>query len=304
MKIYAILFFIVLTFAYCLGQQPQKTMDNDYGFLGFVYSSCRDQATMNSEFKMMKDKGARHVRMYGACDDVNFLAMILNAAGPLDLGVIATIWFGYNGDDSWKERETLVIDTIKTHPYAYLVVAVSFGNEELFDGDITPERMIAEFKTIRSRLAPLKIPVTTAEQTSKYEPDVAKAVDIILDNAHPYFADDATTGANAWPFISSALSYFNTTVPGKKVVVTETGWPSTMSTSPYWQPSSPNCVTSLASETDYWNMMSSHCPDWKARNMGYFVFCFNADCTNLATGWGVFNNDESAKFDFVGLTAC
>jgi len=267
-------------------------------FLGFTYSSCSNQNTMNKDFALMKTLGARHVRMYGDCDGVNYLEMFLNAAGPQDLGVLATIWFGYDGTDQWKTRETSIINTTLNHPYGYLVVAISVGNEELFDNTISASALIGEFQHIHNRLGSVKIPVSTSELTFKYENDVANAADIILDNCHPYFATDASTGDAAWPDVSSDMKHFKSVVPNKKIVITETGWPSVVSS---WKPNSPRCVTDLKNEQAYWTLMADHCPDFKAWNIGYFAFCFNEDCM---TGWGVVNDNDKPKFTWVEKTAC
>ncbi|PRP88527.1 hypothetical protein PROFUN_02938 [Planoprotostelium fungivorum] len=247
---------------------------NDYGFLGFTYASC---GNANNDLAKMRQWGARHVRMYGWCDDnQNWLSEVLDAAGDNGLGVIPMIWFGYdeNTINDARRKEDVVVNTIKSHRYGKNVVAISVGNELLFDNTIGEDQLIQTIQRVKSSLSDFNIPVGTSEMPYKMTDNVASHEDLLMANILPYFADDATDGGNAWNDMTYDMDKSRKQTSGK-FMITETYWAWKLND---WKPHSGNAVTSIDSMQNFWNMMSNHCDDWKQWNAGYFAYCFNDDC--------------------------
>jgi len=273
-------------------------MANDYGFLGFTYSSCGDANTAKRDLAKMKSLGARHVRMYGWCND-QWLGYVLEAAGQTGLGVIPIVWFGYSQQEynDAKRKETLLVNTIKSHRYGNHVVAVSVGNELLFDGALSEDQLIATVKRVRASLSSMRIPVGTSEMPYKMTSHVASNEDLRMANILPYFANDATDGGSAWKDMIGDIDKSRNLAGNKKFVLIETYWAWKLNE---WKPHSGRAVTSLQSMQNFWNMLSNHCPDWKNWNAGYFAYCFNDDCMD---GLGITDGNKP-RIQWAPKTSC
>jgi exo-beta-1,3-glucanase (GH17 family) len=260
----------------------RKSLNNDYGFLGFTYSSCKDDAGTLADFKLMKKLGARHVRMYGTCGN-NWLSTLLDSAGATDLGVVAMIWYGYDNTtiDNEPALENQIVNITKTHKYRNNVVAIAVGNEELFDQTISADQLIQAMARVRSKLQGYNVPVSTSELSCCLPNNVVQATDVVMTNILPYFATDATQGKHAWKDVLPDVNKYRSIDLSKKFLITETYWAWKLND---WKPNSPNCSTSLQDMEDYWALLTHHCPDFKSWNAGYFAYCFNEDCM---TGFGI-----------------
>ena len=84
---------------------------------------------------MKSQFNARYVRMYGTCDDNGaYLNNLVTAAYSVGLGIHATIWFGFDGDDSWMGKRDQLVNVIRTNPLAkYVIRTVDVGSEPLYD---------------------------------------------------------------------------------------------------------------------------------------------------------------------------
>lgn len=85
--------------------------------MGFSYdiSACQSQKTLNREFlDARKTFNSRYIRLYGTCDEAGYYDKVITAAWNAGLGVQALIWFGFDGDDSWKARKTELFKSLTT----------------------------------------------------------------------------------------------------------------------------------------------------------------------------------------------
>lgn len=78
----------------------------------------------------------------------------------------------------------------------------------------------------KSQLADLQIPVTVSELAAGYmmrggAQDVLDAVDLISAHMLPFFAQDATTGDEAWPNVQNDMDWFMQHGRGKKIYFDE-----------------------------------------------------------------------------------
>lgn len=105
--------------------------ESEYAFLGFSYeiSACQSQKTLNREFLDARNRfNSRYIRLYGACDTPGYYDKVIEAAWNAGLGVHALIWFGFDGDDSWKGRKKDLFKSLTTNPKAKFVTrGVQFG---------------------------------------------------------------------------------------------------------------------------------------------------------------------------------
>lgn len=182
---------------------------------------CKTPEQVDADFALFaKDHGV--VRLYGVdCDQVaNAYAAAKKYGNKLFLGIydigsvsqaVSTIAEGVKND--WA-----IVDT------------VSVGNELVNSGAASVPQVLAAVGQARSalRAAGYQGPVVTVDTfvAATSNPDLCNQSDYCAVNVHPFF--DANTGApQAGKFVTDAVARLRAKLAdsGKRIVVTETGWP-------------------------------------------------------------------------------
>ncbi|KAI0266830.1 glycoside hydrolase superfamily [Gloeopeniophorella convolvens] len=284
---------------------------DEYAFLGFSYevTACQSLSQLQKEFADIRNNyNGRYVRLYGACDRNGFYNDVVTAAWDNTLGVHALVWFGFDGDDKWKDRRDTLFATLHTNPKAkYVTRVVQFGSEPLFDSVLSPADLTSQVKSAKQTLSNLGIPVTVSELAYGYQShggaqDVLDAIDSINIHMLPFFAGSASTGAKAWPLVQADLNFFIKHGKGKKMYFDENGWPSVESDGV--QANSPHAVANVANEQAYYNLLDDHCTDLKAvvgGGIGWFAHIYSDD---QEPGYGIHSASGKPKFHFAPKTQC
>ncbi|KAF9049223.1 hypothetical protein BDZ89DRAFT_940936 [Hymenopellis radicata] len=285
--------------------------NQEYGFVGFSYAidACQDIATLKREFKDIRyNFNGRYVRLYGACDRSNFYDDVVNAAWEAGLGVHALIWFGFDGGNAWQARKDHLVSTLYNNPKAKFVTRViQFGSEPLFDYAMEANALASQVWALKSKIAPLGIAVTISELAYGFQerggaPEVMKAIDVIDGHMLPFFSYQASTASNSWPLIQNDLNWFIAHGQGKKIYLTENGWPSQQTA--VLRPNNPHAVANTANEQAYFNLLDSKCSYFKSvpgGGVGWFAHLYS-DRQQL--GYGIYNGNGQLKFPFKPRTSC
>ncbi len=190
-----------------------------------------------------------------------------------------------------KEKNTKEIKSLITLAIAGKVDIAAIGNEVLHRGEISEEELLHYIKMVRDAL-PDSIPVGYVDAYYQYldRPALVDACDVILTNCYPFWE-----GADN----SYALSYLNRMVEltklvsnGKKVIITETGWPTKGEKVEVAVPSNLNAMKYFISVQEWAKSkkvelfyFSSFDETWKATQEG-----------EVGTGWGIWDKNEEFKF--------
>ncbi|KNE97642.1 hypothetical protein PSTG_09048 [Puccinia striiformis f. sp. tritici PST-78] len=278
---------------------PQQ---KEFSWLGFSYdvSDCPSRDEMTSTFGWMRRaKRARYVRLYGGCDNANFDNDVIEAAAQsAGVGIYALIWFGFDNDDKWKGRKERLLQAIKDNPKApYVIRAVTCGSEPLFDQVLPVEGLVAQIQDLKQQLSPFGIQVTLSEMPAGYQahndtPEIFEAVDFVSLHSFGFFEQNATTADNAQISIRRDVRYGLEHGRGKKVVITQTGWPSNTDV---WKANSPNAIASIEQETLYFQMLDRQCRFFKTNRISWFSHVYN-DAT--LPGWGIMYGNGTEKINF------
>ncbi|KAH9978549.1 glycoside hydrolase superfamily [Lactifluus volemus] len=283
----------------------------EYAFVGFSYevTACQSLSQLQKDFADMRNTfHSRYVRIYGACDNNGFFDDVITAAWDNTLGVHALVWFGFDGSNKWMARRDSLFGTLHSNPKAVFVTrGVQFGSEPLFDGVLSPSQLTQQVLAAKSNLSSLGIPVTVSELAYGYQerggaPNVLAAVDYINIHILPFFAQNATTGDQAWPNVLNDLDWFTRFGNGKKMYFDENGWPSVTSSSV--KPNGPNAVASISSEHAYFNLLDQHCGDLKnvvGGGVGWFAHIYS---DSQEPGYGIYNTAGKIKFPFAPRISC
>ncbi|KAF9033700.1 hypothetical protein BDZ89DRAFT_947653 [Hymenopellis radicata] len=286
-------------------------MSDEYAFVGFSYevTACQSLRQLRREFLDIRNTfGGRYVRLYGVCDNTGFYDNIVTAAWEAGLGVHALIWFGFDGTDEWIGRRDSLLATLHSNPRAKFVTRVlQFGSEPLYDGVLDPDDLAAQVVAAKRNLSDLGIPVTISEMAYGYQErggaqSILDAIDLIDAHMLPFFSQQASTANNSWPDVMNDLNWFLDHGEGKKIYLSENGWPSV--TSEGVQPNSPDAVANVQNEADYYALLDSKCSFFKTvqgGGVGWFAHIYS---DSQEPGYGIYNTKGSLKFDFSPRTAC
>ncbi|KAF8622003.1 hypothetical protein AX15_007357 [Amanita polypyramis BW_CC] len=285
---------------------------SEYAFMGFSYevSACQSLQQLKSAFKDIRNRfRGRYVRLYGACDRNGFYNDVVEAAWEAGIGVHSLIWFGFDGGNEWERRKNELFSILHSNPKAKFVTrAVQFGSEPLFDEVIDPNELARQVNDAKANLAPLGIPVTVSDLAYSYQHSWYSGAKQVLDNidlvdAHmlPFFSSQASVARNSWPLVMNDLNWFLRNAGGKKIYLSENGWPSV--TSSGVQPNSPNAVANVQNEHDYFTLLDEHCSDFKHMEggVGWFAHIYSDD---QEPGYGIYNQGGELKFQFSPKTSC
>jgi len=264
---------------------------------------------LKTDFKNIRTKfKGRYVRLYGACDNAGFYDDIVEAAWTAGLGVHALIWFGFDGGDEWITRRDSLFKTLHSNPKAKFVTrVVQFGSEPLFDGVLSPDALAGQVWYARDQLKGLGIQVTVSDLAWSYQenggaPQVIDAVNFVDVHMLPFFSQEASTASKAWPLVLDDLDWFVNNVHGKKIYLTENGWPS--KTYQGVEPNSPKAVANVQNEAAYFKLLDSKCSYFKTvpgGGVGWFAHIYSDD---MEPGYGIYGTNGKLKFAFAPKTSC
>lgn len=171
------------------------------------------------------------------------------------------------------------------------VIRLIVGNEVALRGDIPLPSLIAYLDQVR---AAVEQPVSTAEPWHVWlrHPELADHVDYLAVHMLPYW--EGISAEASIDYIDARLAELEAAFPGKKIILTEVGWPSNGRTREAAVASEANEAMFLrrflarASERGYvYYLMEAFDQPWKAQSEG-----------SVGAYWGVWNVHREAKFPF------
>lgn len=226
------------------------------------------------------------VRTYSA---LGAAALVPDLAEAARIRVMAGAWVGA---DTVRTRKELGALTRMARSSAS-VWRVLVGNEVLLRGDITPADLIGHLREVKSRVA---VPVSTAEPWHiwlKY-PELARETDFIAAHILPYWEGVPAGQAVAYTF--RRLAELQAAFPGKRIVLSEIGWPSA-------GPTVGGAVASPANQALY---IRGFVVEAARRGTDYILIeAFDQPWKQAVEGragayWGLFDADRRPKFAFAG----
>ncbi|OAR05981.1 hypothetical protein LLEC1_01315 [Akanthomyces lecanii] len=181
---------------------------------------CKTQKDIDDDMEQMAGKYSV-IRVYGTdCDQV---PMMYRAAKIKGTKLFLGIW----EPSAVKDEANKIIAGINGD--WDMVHTVSVGNELVNSGQASPRDIVAAVKSARSmlRAAGYQGPVVTVDtfMAVQAHPELCDASDYCAMNAHPFF-DSTTTASQAGRWLVNIIDRVKSTLSGsKRIVITETGWP-------------------------------------------------------------------------------
>jgi exo-beta-1,3-glucanase (GH17 family) len=203
---------------------------------------------------------------------------------------IKTLVGAWLGDDMEKNEEEIE-GLIKLAKAGYVDVA-AVGNEVLYRKDLTEDQLLSYIQRVKDALAGDNIPVGYVDAYYEFEikPKITEICDVILANCYPFWE-----GCHADYAILYMKDMYRRTVKaakGKKVIITETGWPSEGQNLYGAHPGKESAMRYFMN-TQYWSAsedidifyFSSFDEAWKTGAEG-----------DVGAYWGIWDKDHNLKF--------
>lgn len=198
-------------------------------------SQCKTSSTINSEFSFLASQGYGIVRVYDIGCDVGQIA---TAAAAHNLKVFA----GINTITNVASDVAKLISML-TNNFG-VVDTINIGNEVVNQGAGAASDVVNALSVARPLLtaAGFKGNIVTVDTFNQHiaHPELCQASDYCAANAHAFF-DSTQTGSTAGTWLAGTYGNLMQGAGGKRVVITESGWP-------YQGQANGNAVPSIANQ--------------------------------------------------------
>ncbi|MDW7645823.1 MAG: glycosyltransferase [Desulfuromonadales bacterium] len=203
------------------------------------------------------------------------------------INVALGAWLDEDLDRNAQEVSRL----LKVASQAHNVVRIIVGNEVLLRGNLSVQELASHLEHVRSLT---DIPVSTAEPWHVWidHPEIANHVDYIAVHMLPYW--EGVPVDRAVDYVVERMHELKRHFPGKRIVITEVGWPSNGRTIKQAVASESNQAAFLrrflarATAEDYiYYVMEAFDQPWKKELEG-----------SVGAYWGVYDNKREPKFTF------
>jgi exo-beta-1,3-glucanase (GH17 family) len=193
----------------------------------YTPNGCRSDQDVAQDFDKMKQFGV--VRIYGmSCNQV---PLAVKNAKRLNQKILAGIWLTTRGgsEDIDAYIQTL-FQAVRDNGGSWDIIAgVSVENERVNDRDETVSAVVDAVNRARAGLkkSGFNGPVAAVETAPAIldNPAICEASDVVMANIHPFF-DNHVNAEGAGQFVKDQVSLIKNKCGNKRVIVTESGWPS------------------------------------------------------------------------------
>lgn len=226
---------------------------------------------------------SKWVRSFSCTEGNEFIP---KAAHEKGLKTMVGAWIDSNKANNEEEIKALISLAQK----GYVDMAV-VGNEVLLRNDLTKQELIHYIRQVKKALPNIPVGYVDAYFQFKEHTDLVDACDVILANCYPFWEGCAIDQASG--YLKQMYTVAKEAAKGKKVIITETGWPDQGSMNEQAQPSTENAIRYFVNmqnwaqqeniETFYF---SSFDESWKVRHEG-----------DVGQAWGLWNKNEKIKYN-------
>lgn len=145
--------------------------------------------------------------------------MIPRIAKEYGMKTLVGAWLGSDTEKNEEEIEGL----IQLANQGFVDIA-AVGNEVLYRKDLTEQQLLEYMHRVKEALPNHPIGYVDAYYEFVLKPALVEASDVILCNCYPYW--EGTSIEHSFQHMVSMYHQAQSVAHGKKVIITETGWPS------------------------------------------------------------------------------
>ena len=223
------------------------------------------------------------IRSFSCTEGNEFIPKIAKEMG------IKTLVGAWLGDDP-KVNEDEILGLIELANQGFVDIA-AVGNEVMYRKDLSEDELLDFIARVKKEI-PSTIPVGYVDAYYEFtiKPRITEACDIILTNCYPYWEGSEIDYSLA--HMKNMFYQASGVANGKKVIITETGWPSKGESFKESRPSRENAIKYFIN-SQLWSKeanidmfyFSSFDESWKVGPEG-----------EVGAHWGIWDKNENLKY--------
>lgn len=221
------------------------------------------------------------IRSFSCTDGNEHIPRIAKEYG---IKTLVGAWLGNDAEINKKEISGL----IKLANEGYVDIA-AVGNEVMYRQDLTEDELLAFMYQVKQAIPDTPVGYVDAYYEFSHRPRITEACDVILANCYPYW--EGCSLEYSLIYMKDMYNQAKNAGNGKKVIITETGWPSFGQGLEGAKPSQINALkyfinSQVWSEKENIDMFyfSSFDESWKVGAEG-----------DVGAYWGVWDKEEKLK---------
>jgi exo-beta-1,3-glucanase (GH17 family) len=267
----------------------KNTLDN--GMHGLCFSayeegqSAGDQLSEEQIRRRMKilQPYTKWIRTFSCTDGNEIIPRIAHEFG---IKTLVGAWLGDDADINKRE----IAGLIKLANDGYVDIA-AVGNEVMYRKDLTEDELLDFMKEVKESI-PAGIPMGYVDAYYEFtdKPRITEACDVILANCYPFW--EGCPLEYSLLYMKEMFAQATSAANGKKVIITETGWPNQGTNFEGSFPSYDNAMKYFINSQKWSSQddiemfyFSSFDESWKVGDEG-----------DVGAYWGLWDKDEKLKF--------
>lgn len=222
------------------------------------------------------------VRSFSCVDGNEHIPRIAHKHG---IKTLVGAWLGNDKEKNEKEIESI----IKVAKAGYADI-VAIGNEVLLRGDLTEDEIIKHIQNVKQEISNVPVGYVDAYYEFVNHPRICSVCDVILANCYPFW--EGYPLEHSLAYLKNMYYQAVSAAKGKKVIISETGWPNLGSPDRNAVPSYENALTYFINTFTWANnenidvfYFSSFDETWKIEKEG-----------DVGAYWGLWDKDGKLKF--------
>ena len=222
------------------------------------------------------------VRSFSCIDGNEYIPKVAHEMG------IKTLVGAWLGED--EEKNALEIEGLIKLAKAGYADIIAVGNEVMYREDLSEDKLLEYIEYVKKALPDIPVGYVDAYYEFENRPRITEACDVILANCYPFWE-----GCHIDYSLLYMQDMYRRTLRvanGKKVIITETGWPDKGQTFHGAVPSTESAIryfinTQLWSKSDNIDIFyfSSFDESWKTKDEG-----------DVGAYWGLWDRNENLKY--------
>ncbi len=228
---------------------------------------------------------APHAKWVRAFSSTNGNELISLSAKSQGIRTVVGAWISSN-----KAKNQLEIESLIKQAKSGMVDIAVVGNEVLLRNELTLEELLGYIAQVKTALP--EIPVAYADAYYQFieNEQLVDACDMILANCYPFWEGCDISKSTA--YLNDMHDMLVKVANGKKVIISETGWPDRGTTNQDAVPSKENAMKYFVNVV-HWSQdkgvetfyFSSFDESWKIRQEG-----------DVGARWGIWDKNENLKY--------
>ena len=211
--------------------------------------------------------------------------LIPTVAKQMGIKTLVGAWLG----DDLEKNEQEIEGLIKLAKDGYVDIA-AVGNEVMYRKDLSEEQLLGYIQRVKDALPNVPVGYVDAYYEFEDRPAITEICDVILANCYPFWEGCAIEYSLL--YMKDMFRRTQKVAAGKKVIITETGWPNQGEIFHGAKPSQENAIryflnTQQWGQTDNIDIFyfSSFDESWKVGAEG-----------DVGAFWGLWDKDEQLKY--------